>query len=110
MDPMIRFTEIAVIPLQRAFRSRLRNWCSCSNCAVCDGRCPVDRETFLLHEAARKEPNATVFAWTDDGRIVAVEWKDRWRGVKIECDHDHYNYCGNCDSKELYRAIEKFYA
>jgi len=62
----------------------------------------------LLEEAARKEPNATVFAWTDDGKIVAVEWEDRMRGVTIECDHDHLTYCGNCDSKELYRTMNKW--
>jgi hypothetical protein len=52
-------------------------WCPCSNCAVCDGDCPLANEmSFLAREAARNEPNASLFQY-EDGRMVAVAWKDR---------------------------------
>ena len=112
------FAKMAVTPLQRAWRARNANIstievdysCDCKNCAVCDGDCPVKREmSFLAAQASLEHPTAIAFAW-EGGRMVPIAWKDRWRGVQIECDHDHFTYCGNCDSKELYRNMEKWCA
>ena len=113
------FAKLAVIPLQRAFREKrieVEYSCDCNNFASCSSDCAVAREMSLLaREAARKEPNATSFAW-EDGRMIAIASKDSkasdepMRGLQIECDHDQWNYCNNCSKYDLYRAIERYYS